>query len=107
MHILHEPAVWVFIQQSSGVRWNTCAHGACLYNISLAKGIKKGPAGQIAGTDRHNINGAIKIISYLLKCVSENRADDMKNNLNALFSIHKNRNRDTTRIIRLCTNFHI
>lgn len=99
--------IGIFINYLETIRVirNICAHGACLYNISLAKGIKNGPAGQIAGTDRHSINGAIKIISYLLRCVSENRADDMKNNLNALFSIH--RNRDTARIIRFCTNFHL
>ncbi len=83
---------------------NTCAHGACLYNIGLPKGIKSGPAGNIAGNDRHNINGSIKVILYLLGCVSENRESDLNEDLSSLFK--QTRNNETTKIICSCTNFN-
>ena len=97
--------VGIFINYLETIRVirNTCAHGACLYNISLAKGIKKGPAGIIEGSDRHNIKGAVKVISYLLKCASENRAEELNEEILKL--IGAKRNDDTAKIIKLCTNF--
>lgn len=97
--------VGIFINYLETIRVirNTCAHGACLYNIALAKGIKKGPAGHIEGADRHNIKGAVKVISYLLGCASENRTSELDMKLSELLSIK--RNVDTAKIIRLCTNF--
>ena len=52
---------------------NTCAHGGCIYNISLAKSIKSSPQVPISGDERHNIRGVIRVISFMIGIISENR----------------------------------
>ncbi len=63
---------------------NQCAHGNVLYDLSLPTSIRKGPVGKMEPKDYHNLNGAIKIIRYMLGCVSKNRENDMKNEINSL-----------------------
>jgi len=84
---------------------NTCAHGAYLYNLHLPRGIKNGPAGNISGSDRHNVNGIIKIVLYLLGCISHNRETELRQDLRALFA--ESRNSETMRIINENTNFSL
>ena len=50
----------------------------------LPTSIRKGPVGKMEPEDYHNLNGAIKIIRYMLGCVSKNRENDMKNEINSL-----------------------
>lgn len=83
---------------------NTCAHGACLYNINLALGIKSGPAGLFKGEDRHNINGAIKVVEYVLGRISQNRQNDMKSKiLNLLLT---SRSDSINSVINKCANLN-
>lgn len=64
---------------------NHCAHGSCIYNIKLPKGIVgTGGAGKFEGDDRHNINGAIRIVKYILGNISQNRLTDLECELNSL-----------------------
>lgn len=49
---------------------NRCAHGGCLYNLSIDKGINKYPA-KVDIADAHNIRGAIEVILYFLSKISE------------------------------------
>ena len=83
---------------------NRCAHGSCLYNMALAKGIKSVPAG-IAAADRHNIKGACNIICYMLGTISKNRRVELENNLHALLGYP--REDATNKIIETCTNFSL
>jgi len=94
----------VFINYLETIRVirNKCAHGSCLYNMDMAKGIKIMPA-RIDVNNRHNIKGAFGVIRYMLGVISKSRAEDLDNALNAL--LKQPREAATDRIIRLCTNF--
>lgn len=97
--------IGVFINYIETIRIirNSCAHGSCLYNLSLAKAIKSGPAGPAIGDQRHNICGAINVISYIVGKISQNRQRDMKEAIDKL--LNKERGERTTRIILDCTGF--
>lgn len=62
---------------------NKCAHGAVLYDIDLFPNIRKGPAG-VVGKDDRKLYGALQVVRYLLSKVSENRAKDFDNEVDAL-----------------------
>lgn len=75
---------------------NHCAHGNTLYDLALPTSLKKGPAsfkkwpdGQIKNvmkeTDYQNLYGALRVILYMTRCVSENRKQDLKEELRGLF----------------------
>lgn len=97
--------IFVNYLETIRVARNTCAHGAYLYNLHLPRGIKNGPAGNISGSDRHNVNGIIKIVLYLLGCISHNRETELRQDLRALFA--ESRNSETMRIINENTNFSL
>ena len=96
----------VFINYLETIRVirNKCAHGSCLYNMELAKGIKAIPAG-IESADRHNIKGAYLVIKYMLGQISHSRKSELENNLKALLS--SPREVATNKIIASCTNFSL
>lgn len=96
----------VFINYLETIRVirNKCAHGSCLYNIELAKGIKTIPAG-IESADRHNIKGAYLVIKYMLGQISQSRKSELEDNLKALLS--KPREDASNKIIKICTNFSL
>jgi len=82
---------------------NTCAHGACLYNLSLAKGIKNSPQVNITDEKRHNISGVIEIVRYMIGCISMNRQSDMDEQIKTL--LEKPRGKNANGIIENCTGF--
>ena len=84
---------------------NTCAHGACIYNISLAKGIKSTPLVPISETKRHNISGVIDVIRHMIGCISVNRLDQMNEQIVSL--LRKERSKETADIIANCTGFAV
>ncbi len=93
----------VFINYLETIRIirNKCAHGNCLYNIHLSKGIKASPAG-IENENRHNISGAICVIRYILGRISTKREEDLLGNVLSL--LKEPRCPETDRIITACTN---
>ncbi len=64
-------SIKVFLNYLETVRLvrNRCAHGGCLYNLNIKKGINKLPA-NVANVDAHNIKGAIEVILYILGVIS-------------------------------------
>lgn len=84
---------------------NTCAHGACIYNISLAKGIKSTPLVPISESKRHNISGVIDVIRHMIGCISVNRLEQMNEEIISL--LRKDRNENTADIITNCTGFAV
>lgn len=83
---------------------NKCAHGNCIYNIETAKGIVAKPAG--VPTDcRHNINGAICVIKYILGTISVERKKELEQDIVAL--MNANREVNTAEIIKNCTKIKI
>lgn len=97
-------SIKVFINYLETIRVirNRCAHGSCLYNLELAKGIKAIPAG-IKSADRHNIKGAYCVIKYMLGSISNVRKAELDDSLKTLLSAP--REEATNRIIEKCTNF--
>lgn len=70
---------------------NKCAHGDRIFDINIPKGIKKGVL-PLEKDDRHNINGVIKVIEFMLKSISHNRAKDFIYKLNSLKENYKSSN---------------
>lgn len=79
---------------------NKCAHGNCLYNINIPKGVKSKPA-NITETNRHNIAGAIGAVRYMLKQISVNRLQELDVQIKNLLDIK--RSEKTAQIIKECT----
>lgn len=65
-------SIKVFLNYLETIRLvrNRCAHGGCLYNLNVEKGINKQPA-NVDNSDAHNIKGAIEVILHFLRIISE------------------------------------
>lgn len=85
---------------------NTCAHGGVLFDISLPLSIKNGPAGLLDGTNKNKLKGAILVISYILRQISENRADEMGLKIDQLFN-SDNHTQLVKEIIEKCSGYKI
>ncbi len=84
---------------------NSCAHGSCIYNLKLAKGIKSGPAGIFQSSDRHNLFGALEILKFMIGKVSLNRQNDLTINLSSLINAPRSRTIDS--VIEECSGIQI
>ena len=69
---------------------NHCAHGNILYDIALFQSIRRGPAGIVHPKNYQRLAGVIRVIYYMIGCVSRNRQADFKNELIDLFSKYDN-----------------
>lgn len=65
---------------------NRCAHGNILYDIALPRSIRRGPAGISQAKDYQKLAGILRVLCYMIGCVSKNRQADCKNELIDLFS---------------------
>lgn len=63
---------------------NACAHGQYIYDFKLPQGIRRGPAAN-APSERYNLIGALRVIKYVMRQVSANRADDMSKQIKSLY----------------------
>lgn len=63
---------------------NYCAHGNVLYDFVPFKYIRRGPANINLVADYRNLKGSIEVVSYLLRHVSANRDEDMREEINFL-----------------------
>jgi len=69
---------------------NLCAHGSVLFDHKLTIPLRSGIALKIDNRNKNNIFSAIKIMYYMLEQISENRAKDMKTEINQLFNTFDN-----------------
>ena len=97
----------VFINYLETIRVirNTCAHGGCIYNLSLAKAIKGSRQVPVSDANRHNIKGVIDVIRYIVGIVSENRQEDLDRDIVGL--LRAKRSPKTNEIIEKCTGFAV
>ncbi len=65
---------------------NSCAHGACIYNLKLPLGIKAGPAGSFQGPERHNLSGILDVVKFMMSQISINRTKELAIRLSTLFT---------------------
>ena len=63
---------------------NACAHGLLLYDLRLPQAIRRGPAAYNP-SERNNIIGAIRVISYIMETISANCANDMGKQIKSLY----------------------
>lgn len=97
----------VFINYMETIRVirNSCAHGSCIYNISLAKAVRRSKHVPITEDTRHNIRGVISVVRYILGIVSANRQNDMNREISDL--LNKPRSQFASQIIQQCTGFNV
>lgn len=63
---------------------NTCAHGLVLYDLKLPRRIKRGPA-KLTPQESGNLMGALRVIKYMMSCISSNRSYDMTESIKSLY----------------------
>lgn len=64
---------------------NYCAHGKVLFDKNLPEAISNGPLGYL-GNSKTQLFGAYRVLEYLLGQISQNRLQDMKQEIKALFN---------------------
>lgn len=63
---------------------NTCAHGNVLYDFTPEMSIRKGPA-MIKGIgENQNLNGALRVVLFMMRQISENRYNDLMEDIESL-----------------------
>ena len=83
---------------------NKCAHGAALFDLQLPNGISgKGPKLELEGSDYQKLIGALKVLKYILGKVSQNRANDLENELNALYTRFLTERKEVIEILKKCS----
>ncbi len=76
----------IFTSYFNAIRYlrNQCAHGDVLFDMKLAKPLKSGPAGQFNSFTNSNIIGAIDVVKFFLKQISQHRYQDFCKQLDTL-----------------------
>lgn len=65
---------------------NVCAHSNVLYDFTPEKSIRKGPAMMKGIANNQNLNGAVRVILYMLKQISEKRYLELQNDIDHLIN---------------------
>lgn len=63
---------------------NLCAHGLLLYDMRLPRRINRGPARQTP-QESGNIVGTLRVIKYIIRQVSSNRAAELSESIKSLY----------------------
>lgn len=63
---------------------NACAHGLLLYDMTLPRAIRRGPA-MSTPSERNNIIGALRVVKYMMEEISANRALEMAEEIKSLY----------------------
>lgn len=63
---------------------NTCAHGNVLYDFTPDYSIRKGPAMMKGIGENQNLNGALRVVLYMMGQISINRASELLSDIDAL-----------------------
>jgi len=69
---------------------NICAHAGVLYDLNLPQGIYKIPRTKFNDNNNQSLDAGIKTISFILKNISEERHNDLNNEINKLFKEYEN-----------------
>lgn len=65
---------------------NVCAHSNVLYDFTPEKSIRKGPAMMKGIADNQNLNGAVRVVLYMLKQISEKRYLELQQDIDNLIA---------------------
>lgn len=97
-------SIKVFLNYLETIRLvrNRCAHGGCLYNLNVKKGINKLPA-NVDNADSHNIKGAIEVILHFLGIISERHKNEIICEIrNELLNIYESPK--SQKVVKECAN---
>lgn len=83
---------------------NYCAHGGVMFDLRNTYGIPKLPFYEFNNSDRHCLDSCIKVILFILSKISINRTNDLKQELEKLFSANA-LNLDIKKIIEEKINY--
>lgn len=67
---------------------NYCAHGNILFDLKTPKGISRIPQIDFYENNRHSLDSAIRVISFILGCISNNRKKDLLKDYHELIDKH-------------------
>lgn len=79
---------------------NTCAHGNIVFDFTPIKSIRKGPALMHDVAHNQNLRGTYKIIEYIVKQISINRYNDLREEMRCLLEKYS----DFTRVKDIIQN---
>lgn len=71
---------------------NTCAHGNVLYDFAPDYSIRKGPAMKKGIGENQNLNGALRVVIYMMSQISANRAKELIDDINSLIQRYSENN---------------
>ena len=84
---INQTAVFENYMETIRVIRNKCAHGSPLFDLSLCKSIKNGPAGRFPIGTAQKLPAAIDVILYMLGTISQNRKKDLLKGLSEIYRI--------------------
>ena len=83
---------------------NKCAHGAALFDLQLPNGISgKGPKLGLEAGDHQKLTGALTVLKYVLRHISENRERDLQNALDDLYARIRTERKELVEILQKCS----
>ena len=85
---------------------NYCAHGGIMFDLRSPYGIPKLPFYDFNKNDRHCLDSCIKIVIYILSKISENRSNQLIDELNKLFTDYSEKDVEISNIIRDKINYY-
>lgn len=68
---------------------NICAHGGVLFDHTLSRPLRKGPALEITNDNKNKLYSVMQVMEYILSNISQNRADEMTEEIETLFERFK------------------
>jgi abortive infection bacteriophage resistance protein len=68
---------------------NICAHGAVLFDHTLYNRLKNGPAVNTTTENANQMFTIVQVICFVMNSISQNRANDLKNEIKQFFNQHK------------------
>ncbi len=69
---------------------NVCAHSTALFDFTLPKSLKKGPALKITQSNKNQLQSVIRVVLFILGKISVNRKVDLEKEITGLFDEYKN-----------------
>lgn len=68
---------------------NICAHGGVLFDHTLSRSLGGGPALKITNNNKNKLYSVMQVMEYILSNISQNRADEMKEEFKTFFEKFK------------------
>ena len=71
---------------------NACAHGGVIFDLKTPKGISQLPHFKFNNGNRHSLDSTIRVISFFLNQISNNRKNELDKEIESLFNSHRENN---------------